>query len=317
MNKYCEKFAGTAEMQHGEWLKCRKKGIGGSDIAGIMGISNYSSPFSVYMDKTTDCVNDLSGNEAVYWGTVLEETVAKEFERRTGKRVRRCNAILQSKESDFAFANVDRLVVGENAGLECKTANAFSGEEWKDDEVPASYICQCQWYMYVTGCEKWYIACLIGGQKFVHKCILRDDELISYMVEKAEDFWKNNVLKGEAPPMDDSKSCGEYIKKELGESEERTVYLTSFLETLASDISEKKRLVSDIEKQIKSCENQIKQYLGTASVGKGQQYEILWKTQRGTPKLNKEKLRDIYGISDLSDCIEETTVRKFIIKEIK
>ena len=51
------------------------------------------------------------------------------------------------------IANVDRLIVGENAGLECKTTSAYNAKEWDGDEVPAQYILQVQHYMAVTGAK--------------------------------------------------------------------------------------------------------------------------------------------------------------------
>ena len=91
----CIKIANTAKLSRDEWLRIRKGGIGGSDIGAIMGVNRFSSPLEVFLDKTTDRVTDLSDNDAVYWGTVLEDVVAKEFEKRTGKKVAKMNAILQ------------------------------------------------------------------------------------------------------------------------------------------------------------------------------------------------------------------------------
>ena len=62
------------------------------------------------------------------------------------------------------LANVDRLIVGENAGLECKTASAYSADKWKDGHIPESYEIQCHHYMAVTGADAWYIACVILGR---------------------------------------------------------------------------------------------------------------------------------------------------------
>ena len=151
------------------WERVRNSGIGGSDVACIMGLNPWKSAYALYAEKHGDVeAEDLSNNEFVYWGTVLEQVVADRFCELTGKKVRKCGT-LQDESYEFMLANVDRLVVGENAGLECKTANGFKASEWDGDCLPDSYYCQCQWYMMVTGCEKWYIACLIGGNHFVWK----------------------------------------------------------------------------------------------------------------------------------------------------
>ena len=59
--------------------------------------------------------------------------------------------------------------MGERIGLECKTASEYLKKEWKDEEIPVAYLLQCQHYMAVTGYEAWWIAVLIGGNKFVYK----------------------------------------------------------------------------------------------------------------------------------------------------
>ena len=317
MSTCYKKLANTLDMSQEEWLKWRKKGIGGSDIGTLMGFNQYSSPFMVFVDKTTDYNKDLSDNEAVYWGTTLEEIVAKEFEKRTGKKVRRLNSILQSIESPFALANVDFKIAGEKAGLECKTTNAFNSAEWQDDEIPASYICQCQWYMYVTGYERWHIACLIGGQRFVHKCIVRDDELIQYMVDVAKNFWENNVLKNEAPVVDGSDSCTEYLKDNYSVDNGAEIRLTSDISALVESLYDVKNQEKILSKQKTDLENRIKQYLGEAQSGMNEKYTVIWKTQRGRPKFDLERLCEDYGITDISGYYEETTLRKFTIKENK
>lgn len=312
-----KKIVSTKDISREEWLQARKCGIGGSDIGALIGVNPWSSPFQVFIDKTTDYVKDLSDNETVYWGTTLEDIVAKEFEKRTGKKVARENALLASKETPFAYANIDRKIIGEKAGLECKTTNAFNAPEWKNGEVPASYICQCQWYMYVTGFEKWYIACLIGGQKFVHYGIDRDDELIQYMLEKANDFWNNNVLRNEAPMADGSENCTEYLKETYPQDNGEEVILTSYCADVAADLMHCKEQKKIIEKDIKELENKLKQYLGEAESGVSEKYTATWKTQDGAPKLDKEALAEDIGSEVLAKYYTATTVRKFSIKENK
>lgn len=309
-----KKIANTLNMPQDEWLKLRKGGIGGSDIGTLMGVNAWSSPFEVYLDKTTDRVKDLSDNDAVYWGTVLEDVVAKEFEKKTGKKVAKMNALLQSVGTPFAYANIDRRIVGEQAGLECKTTNAFNGSEWKDGEVPASYICQCQWYMYVTGYPRWYIACLIGGQKFVHYELLRDDELISYMVERATDFWENNVLKNEAPPVDGSQSCTDTLNELYPQDNGQSVMLTSDIVAMVDELSAIKEEEKKIKKKKTDLENRVKQYMGEAESGTCEKYTVTWRTVNGAARLNKTALIEDIGADTLEQYYEPTTIRKFSVK---
>lgn len=190
----------TKDMSHEEWLEARKGGIGGSEAATVCGVNPWTSPVQLWMEKTRRAdPPDLSDNEAVYWGTMLEDKVAIRFSELTGKKVMRQNAILQSADNPFMFANVDRVVVGENAGLECKTTSVWNRNEWADEGVPDHYKLQCQHYIAVTGWDVCYIAVLIGGQHFEWRRIERDQSLIDRLVEQERRFWEDHVL-ADVPP---------------------------------------------------------------------------------------------------------------------
>lgn len=162
-----------AAEDHEKWLRTRDLGIGGSDAAVIMGMNSYKSPYQLWMEKTGQVEPpDLSGNQYVYWGTKNEANIADWFQEETGKKVKRLGT-LQSREYPFMLANVDRTVIGENAGLEIKTAGVSQYRKWKDDEIPDAYYCQCLHYMAVTGADYWYIAVLLGGNEARWKRIER------------------------------------------------------------------------------------------------------------------------------------------------
>ena len=190
----------TKELDREEWLKERMKGIGGSDAAKVLGVSRWGGPLSVYLEKKGLYTPDDPG-EPAYWGTVLEDVVAREFEKRSGLRVQRQNKIFQHAEYPWMLANVDRRIVGQNKGLECKTASNFMGDEWEGDELPDSYYIQIQHYMAVMGWESCWVACLIGGQRYVQKEVQRNSELINTIIEKEREFWEDHFLKDVPPPV--------------------------------------------------------------------------------------------------------------------
>src|SRR6056297_2040778 len=164
--------------EHSEqWHKNRKLGLGGSDAAAAIGLNKWKSSYDLWLEKTGQIENNVD-NERMYWGTVLEDVVAKEFTSRTGKKVRKTNKMYFSEEHPFMLANIDRKVVGESAILECKTTSAYNNKAWQDGEVPESYLVQVMHYLAVTGYERAYIAVLIGGQRFEYTSVERDEELI-------------------------------------------------------------------------------------------------------------------------------------------
>lgn len=156
-------------------------------------------------------------------GRDLEDYVARRFTEATGKKVRRKNEILKSAEYPFMLANVDRLVVGENAGLECKTTSVLNLKRFKNGEYPAEYYCQCFHYMAVTGFRKWYLAVLVLGAEFRYYEIEWDDEEVNNLIFAEKDFWGNHVQKQIPPVPDGSKSAGAAIKSIYPHGEEDNV----------------------------------------------------------------------------------------------
>lgn len=147
-----KKLINTLHLDRKEWLRYRKQGIGGSDAGAVCGFNKYRTAMQVYYDKTSDEIEEFD-NEAMRLGRDLEEYVAKRFTEATGKKVRRANAMFYDEKNPFMLADVDRMVVGENAGLEIKTASPYVKSEWADDKIPLSYQMQCFHYMSVTGAE--------------------------------------------------------------------------------------------------------------------------------------------------------------------
>ena len=154
-------------VSHEQWLKLRKTGIGGSDAGAVCGLNPYSSAMKVFQDKISDTVKEAD-NEAMRIGHDLEDYVAKRFTEATGLKVRKSNFMYRSKEHPYMLADVDRLIVGEDAGLECKTASAYSADKWADGNIPLHYVMQCYHYMAVTGKRTWYLAAVILGKEFVY-----------------------------------------------------------------------------------------------------------------------------------------------------
>src|SRR5690606_30636257 len=253
----------TVDMSREEWLKARKKGIGGSDAAAIAGLNKWKSPIGVYLDKIGLAPDEDMAGEAAYWGNVMEDIVAQEFSKRTGLKVRRRNAILKHPEHEWMLANVDRLIVGKREGLECKTASEYLKDLWEGEEIPASYLLQCQHYMAVTGYEAWHIAVLIGGNKFVYKKVERDEELIQYLIDIEKNFWEEHVLKENPPEIDGSDASVDLIKALYPESEPNTeIMLPSETNTYLEALEQVNADLKELETQKKEYENKIKALMG-------------------------------------------------------
>ena len=239
----------TAGMEKKEWLTLRKTGIGGSDAGTVCGLNPYGNLIKLFYDKTGKEVEEQD-NEAMRQGADLEDYVAQRFMEATGLKARRSNYLYRSVEHPFMIADVDRLVVGEDAGLECKTASAYNADKWKDGKIPLHYAMQCYHYMAVTGRRAWYLAAVILGKEFVYHKLEWDDDVVRRLVEAEKDFWEKYVMAGRMPEPDGSKMCGEALNRyfcmvETGSS----IELVGFDEKL----DRRMEILAQIEKL--QCEN--------------------------------------------------------------
>jgi putative phage-type endonuclease len=289
----------VAEMtDEKKWLEARSTGIGGSDAAVVVGLNRWKSPFQLWLEKTGKAEpDDLSENEYVYWGKVLEEAVAKRFCELTGKKVQR-RGLLQMDGCPYIIASVDRMVIGENAGLECKTCNGFSAKEWEDDEVPAAYYVQCQHYMMVTGCERWYIAVLIGGNRFVWKEIPRNDKEIDLLFQTETEFW-HKVQEGIMPEVDGSESCKDALVAEFQGGIAEPLTLPGMAVGIIEQIRKIEDAKNDLENNSEFYKNQLRKMMGSHELGYAGDYKVSWKAQAGRTTIDskalKEKEPEIYA----------------------
>ena len=207
-----KRLISTVGLSRADWLRARRQGITGTDAGAITGMNPYVSAFQVYQDKHSDDVQETD-NEAMRQGRDLEEYVASRFTEATGLKVHRANAIFQNEEHPVMLADFDRLIVGQKAGLECKTVSPYSAGKWKDGAIPLHYQMQVQHYLAVSGFDCWYIAAIIFGREFIIRKIERDEELIQYLITIEERFWNEHVLAHVMPEPDGSSSCSEEIAK--------------------------------------------------------------------------------------------------------
>ena len=303
------------QLSREEWLQERQSGIGGSDAGTILGVNKWKSKTQLFFEKTNPELKQEVDNEYIYWGNVLEDVVAKEFENRTGKRVRRDNRMLRHPEHNFMLANLDRVVVGEKALLECKTTSQYNKDQWEGDEIPAQYLCQVQHYMAVTGFQKAYVCVLIGGNTFVTKEIDRDEELIEILLEAEKDFWENNVQAGVIPEIDGSDATSDFINHMYKDIDEEEVALSDDVNTLLKGIEACKRDIKETKELQSKYENQLKDELGHNIAGKTKSYLVTWKPQK-RKSLDSKRLKEEQA-DLIKDYYKESETRVLRIKQIK
>ncbi|WP_424766274.1 YqaJ viral recombinase family protein [Paenibacillus sp. sgz302251] len=305
-------LASTTGQTREEWLKVRQLGIGGSDASAVAGLNRYRSPLSVYFDKVGEGI-PVEENEYMYWGNTLEQVVADEFVKRTGLKVRRKNAILQNIEHPFMLANVDRLLIGVDEGLECKTASAYKSGEWSNDSIPWEYELQCHHYMAVTGYSAWWIAVLLGGNQFIYKRIERDENIIEQLVKIESDFWHWHVVPKRPPHPDGTPASTLAVNALYPLSSGGEIALPSEVDKWVSQRDAAVEAMEAAKQYKEEAENRLKVLMGENEVGRFRDIKVTWKNvvanRIDSKKLKAEK-PEIFA-----EYSKESSSRRFEIKK--
>lgn len=294
----------TVNMSREEWLERRRKSIGGSDTAAILGLSEYSSAYSVWAEKTGKVIpEDISEKESVRLGNDLEDYVAKRWSEKTGKKVRRDKAFIYNSDYPFAHANIDRAVVGEDAGLECKTTSSYDiAAQLEEGEIPKHWYCQMVHYMMITGAKKWYLGALVFGKGFYDLEVERDDAEILALATAEEAFW-HNVTSNTPPSLDGSEATQTALRTILKDSECYTVDLTGVSMHLHV-YSQLKDRIKEMENELTEHQAYIQQYMGAAEKGTYDKYSVSYKTQYRR-NFDREAFEKLYG--PISEVFFKTT----------
>ena len=276
----------TLGMSREEWLELRRHSIGGSDAAAIIGLSKWASPYTVWADKTGR-LPDKPDTEAMRQGRDLEEYVAQRFSEATGKRVKRCNAILYNPAYPHSHADVDRMIVGENAGLECKTTSTLDVKQFRGVEFPEKYYAQCVHYMAITGADRWYLAVLVLGKEFHVYTLERDEAEIRALMDAETAFWEQYVETDTPPAADGAESTTDAIRTIYADSSQSICILFG-RETLLDEYMALKSQSKALDARIAEIQNTIMEDMQDAERGECGAYTVIWKAQERETFQRKE-----------------------------
>lgn len=283
-----------ATSTHEDWLSMRNTGLGGSDAGGVLNMSLYSSPLSIWMDKTGRAApDDLSDNEFIKVGNILEPLIRSyilpEYLEEKGYDVEVIapTHMYRSIENPFMIINTDGflrvsfdcpecenvgiLLDGDDcgkcngtgrivilAGLEIKTGNSYQLVKWggKDgDEIPDPYYCQVQHYMAGTGLDEFWVFGLIGNQRLL-RIVPRNNEFIARLIEAERSLWEKVVLNDVLfAPMPSGSDADMEALFQLGSPQEETTVDLSDVQVSCDRIYDCNREIGELE-TIKKLEQQ-------------------------------------------------------------
>ncbi len=289
----------TKELPRDDWLMVRKQGIGSSDAAAAVGLNPYKSPLELWMEKTgrdanLPKVDPMDEESPMYWGNILEPIVAAHYTRRSGNRVRRINAVLQHPDPSLSWmlANIDREVIGTRDVqiLECKTAGINGAKLWKDG-VPEYVQLQVHHQLAVTGKAAADVAVLLGGQHLEIHRIVRDDKLISRLIQLEQQFWQC-VVADTPPPADGSESAELALRCLYPEDSGTTLDFSHDrnLSATFADLVSVRQSIAEQEKLEAQLKQTLQQAIGEASNATFETGCVTWRKAKDSTVLDVGRL---------------------------
>lgn len=296
-----------------EWLELRKGYIGGSEAGAVVGLDSYKSPYSVWAEKTGRAPG-FEGNIITRVGSYLEDLVATLFCEETGKQVRRKNRMMVNDKYPWACADVDRMVVGEEAILECKTTNSFPVmKDLRTGSFPDRWYCQMMHYLAVTGKKKAYLAVLVASRDFYWFELERGEAEVEALMASEQDFWW--CVDTDTPPdTDGSEATTEALATIYADEVSGSMASLFGRESLLAERSQLKSQQKALDERVKEIENRIKADMGEAEKAACGRFSVSWKSQSRRSFQEREFQKDHPDI-DLRPYFKTSTSRVFKVTE--
>lgn len=190
-----------------QWLAARTQGIGASEVATIVGLNPWETPYQLWRRKT-GLDAPKPENTAMTTGHILEDGVAQFWARETGRE------IIRNSRTDFMFVDAEHHELrvspdrtywlggtrnDDNKGiLECKTTRLVIDE----DDIPRYWFVQVQMNLGVAGYTQGSLAWLSAakGFEFGYRDLQFVPEFYEWLKYETLKFWHDNVLGGVEPP---------------------------------------------------------------------------------------------------------------------
>lgn len=262
-----------ADAPQEQWEAFRREGIGGSDVAALLGLAGkYTSPRHVYEEKHGRPT--FVETEAAEIGREIEDFIASMFSKRADLETAVTPGTYVNLDRPWMRANVDRFVLNPDgsgaviAPLECKNRSEYQIDDWEDG-VPDAPAIQCYWYMAVCGWDHGYVAALVGGNKLRWHRLERDEDIIGELVEHCEGWFQRHVVEG-APPPADGLEATEKLLARLWEVTPETIAEISVDEArrLRAEHAKATQAVEDATAYLRRVQNEMRLAAGANEIVK-------------------------------------------------
>lgn len=267
-----------------EWLQERRSSVGASEVAAVMGLSQWATPLDVYkskhgVDRPFDPLIALVGHED-------ERTMSAWLTKLSGLNPDlEPGFMARSVEHSFIHATPDRMWDG--IPVQLKTAHEYTSHKW-DEGIPTEYRVQVQTEMLVTGAPRALLVVRIGSRDFRAIWEPRDDRFIrEHLIPTVTEFW-GHVEAHEPPPPSTVAEIAEAYPSEAIEVElsDEAFDVLERITVLNSDIqaqeAERDALKVALADYVKSADTLMFEGRKVAT----------WKSQDGRASFDQKKFRE-------------------------
>lgn len=284
-------------MTEQEWLEERKRGITGSDIAAICGLNTFKSAYQVYAEKR-GLVPPVEETFAMRQGKAVEDFLASEYERINGCLLVKPDPLIETHpDIPWAKGSPDRYVLmfGENKGpgIEIKNVGLTMADHWGEsgtkDIAPDAFL-QSHWYLGITGRPYWDVFASIAGRECRQYRIEPDDELFGNLLEIAEKFRRDHILKGEPPELVGSDAELDVIRRQFPQHADEVVPIDAEGKMWAQLYLSLSRRIKSLETEQKRIKALLQQRIGDKAGLIGEGFSVTWKQTKDVTKTDWKAL---------------------------
>ncbi len=298
------------------WLAGRAKGIGGTDIGSILGLSPWTTPLDVFLGKTGQAAGARPVTQAMKWGNRLEGLIFNAFKEDTqADHLVRGTAIADAfpgrattwgEEEDaqdnpqhtlirhrtlpYLLGTPDGYDPARQRGLEIKNSG-YKNPEWGDqntDQVPQHYLAQCAWYMAVTDTPVWDVAVLFSGTRLETFKVVRELALEKIFIDAGMQFWDDHVLRGVPPKIDATESWTRYLGRRFAVEVNPPVKATPEMCDWAALLHSAGIAFDKAEESERMAKNHLMELIGDAKGAWGNFGKLTWVRPRAQKVIDYE-----------------------------
>jgi predicted phage-related endonuclease len=266
----------------------RSKGIGGSEIAAILGLDPRRDAFSVYAVKL-GLVRRAPPNERMEAGKFLEQGISRWYASRTKQQVSWCDQTLVHPTRDWqvyspdAFVGIDGPYEPWAGGLDCKNVAWDQSDKWGEpgtDAVPDSIHLQCQWYCSAADLPWWDVAACFGGNDLDIYRVHRDSEIETILLDEAEKFWRNHILARVPPRAGPSQATREALSQIYPKNTANLRIASPEEAAIMAELKLAKEAAKEAGTRESEAENRAKQAIGDSEGLLNGPWKVTWKKER-------------------------------------